>query len=251
MNFLKIYTNIAFFDRFKHKFMPAGDRKYIGLDLYARKTAAAILSGLITIGATYPFELMFTRLTSDMNGPAQKRLYNGTFDCFNQGMLQGGLRSLYSGSLVSLATILPMTLVSLPLYDTFSPMFASLSLNSSPSRSDLILSKIGAGTLAGLFAMLAVYPLDTIKRGMQVIGTRGYPSVDQTFSTTYKSILRAHGFRGLYRGVHIAAIKTFPAVYVQFLIYDYMRSGTSSISYPYQQEEEVKKSIITGEVATA
>ena len=204
---------------------------------------------------------MFTRMAADMNGYGQNRLYLNTFDCFNLSMMQSqnGYRVLYTGSIVALANILPTSLISIPVYESIKPRLINMieSNKSEVKDFDRILAQIGASTLSAMIVLSIVYPLDTIKRCKQVIGTRGYSSINDSLSTTLNSIYNAFGVRGFYRGIHLALIKTFPAVYVQFLIYDYIKKMTgydqirvTRVSGSPISPEKVK-SIITDDVTTA
>lgn len=191
------------YDRVKRYLMPAGDRKYNGLDQFTRRLISAMFWGSFTLAVWYPFELLLTRITSDMNGKGQQRLYFNTFDWFNTTMLNSnnGARVLYSGSLAALGMIAPMTILSIPIYDSLLPIFARMkeSAEQNQNSNTLFLSKVGASTFAGMITMAIVYPLDTVKKWMQVIGTRGYGSVDRSYNTTIMSIYKAHGLRGFYR----------------------------------------------------
>ena len=71
-----------------------------------------------------------------------------------------------------------------------------------------------------------LYPLDTITKCMQVIGSKGYSSVERGLMNTIKSINKTYGIRGFYKGVHLAALKIIPTIYLQLLIYDYLRQYT-------------------------
>ena len=72
--------------------------------------------------------------------------------------MESGMRGLYQGSLVALASTLPSTLIMLPLYET---------LNSQNKKSDDVKTKMatvaGSKLAASIITMLLVYPLDTIK----------------------------------------------------------------------------------------
>jgi solute carrier family 25 thiamine pyrophosphate transporter 19 len=267
MNTFKMMTNIVFYDRFKRYFMPAGDAKYTGFDYLTRKISSSLLAGTLTIALSYPFELLFTRITADMNGVGQKRLYYNTFDCFNSSMIysESSYRVFYSGSLVALASTLPMTLIALPVYDMLKPVFESMVTPVSGKLDYVndynnIISRFGAGTISGMIAMAAVYPLDTIKKCMQVIGTRGYGSIDRSIATATSSIYKAYGIRGFYRGIHLSMIKALPAVYLQFILYDHLRSKVTYEGDTKDGEEfvpkkatkdETRTSIITGETSKA
>lgn len=43
---------------------------------------------------------------------------------------------------------------------------------------------------------------------------------------TVKTIYKTYGFRGYYRGMHLAMLKSAPAIYLQFALYDYLKQFT-------------------------
>ena len=218
---LKMISNIAFYDKFKRRLMPAGDNKYSGVSNAWRRIVAALASGSVTIMFSYPFEVFFTRITADMTGKTSRRLYSNTFDCFNLTQMEGGFRRIYVGSSVALFNILPATLWMLPIYDS---MNNSTPQGSKNSAQDIIAKYIGPKFTAAFATMMIWYPLDTLKRCMMVVGSRGYSAVDHGLINTFKSIYKAHGIRGYYRGVHLAVLKIFPSVYLQLFIYDYLKN---------------------------
>lgn len=77
-----------------------------------------------------------------------------------------GARVLYSGSLAALGMIAPMTILSIPIYDSLLPIFARMkeSAEQNQNSNTLFLSKVGASTFAGMITMAIVYPLDTVKK---------------------------------------------------------------------------------------
>merc|ERR1711957_133106 len=77
--------------------------------------------------------------------------------------------------------------------------------------------------IAGLVSMTLVYPLDTIKRCMMVSGSRGYSTYDVGLINVVKSIYNAHGIKGYYRGIHIALLKAYPSILLQFALYDTLK----------------------------
>lgn len=134
--------------------MPAGDNKYSGFNQFWRRTLAAFGGGALTILFSYPFELMNTRMTADMNGYASHRLYNNTYDCFNLTQLEGGFRGMYKGCTVAAFSILPSTLIMLPMYDYFRTQGAKMTTDSD-SLSDKYLNQfINPKFLAGFTTML-------------------------------------------------------------------------------------------------
>lgn len=52
----------------------------------------------MTTALTYPFDLINTRMATDMTPKGQRRLYDTVFDCFNRTNIDEGLKTgLYKG----------------------------------------------------------------------------------------------------------------------------------------------------------
>ena len=217
----KMISNVAFYDKFKKRFMPAGDSKYSGFNNLWRRVLVAFTSGTVTLMLSYPFELMYTRIAADMNGRSARRLYTNTFDCFNLTQLEGGFRNLYGGSTVALFSIVPSTLLMIPLYDFFQTN------QGGNTPQDLVNRYVGPKLMAGFMTMMLCYPLDTIKRCLMIVGSRGYSTINRGILNTISEIHRVNGMRGFYRGIHLAALKVGPSIYIQFLLYDFLKSHSS------------------------
>jgi len=77
------------------------------------------------------------------------------------------------------------------------------------------LGTLGLGAAAGLFAQSVCYPLDLVRRRMQLRG-KAYSSTPMAFVT----IVRQEGARGLYKGMVPNAVKIIPNNAIRFLMYD-------------------------------
>lgn len=74
-----------------------------------------------------------------------------------------------------------------------------------------------AGILASIISKTAVYPLDTVRKRLQVQGPsrmkyahRNIPEYTTGVVGTIKMILRREGVRGMYRGLTVALVKAAP-----------------------------------------
>merc|ERR1719411_1424229 len=87
----------------------------------------------------------------------------------------------------------------------------------SPDEKTNPLKILALGGVAGLTAQSICYPLDTIRRRMQIKGTH-YTSVPNAFAT----ILSKEGPRGFYKGMLPNALKVVPNNGIRFLAYTYL-----------------------------
>jgi solute carrier family 25 (mitochondrial thiamine pyrophosphate transporter), member 19 len=83
-----------------------------------------------------------------------------------------------------------------------------------------------AGLGASIFAKSAVYPLDTVRKRLQVQGPtraryvhRNIPVYQGVFRTV-KAIVTREGVRGMYRGLTVSLLKAAPASAVTMWTYE-------------------------------
>lgn len=105
-------------------------------------------------------------------------------------------------------------------YETLKPPLAHLSL---PFGS----GDATAGVFAGVIAKTGVFPLDLIRKRLQVQGPMRVrysggmiPIYDKTVWGTGKEVVRAEGWRGLYRGLGVGLIKSAPASAITIWTYE-------------------------------
>ena len=83
------------------------------------------------------------------------------------------------------------------------------------------------GGIAGLIAQTATYPIDVVRRRMQVEGLQSVESTDFLPRSTPRSLLRiaqTEGWRSLFSGLSINYMKVVPSTAIGFTLYDYLKS---------------------------
>ena len=105
-------------------------------------------------------------------------------------------------------------------YEALRPPLATLSL---PFGS----GDATAGVLAGVMAKTGVFPLDLIRKRLQVQGpTRAryvggaIPVYEKGLLRTGKSIMAREGWKGLYRGLGVGLVKSAPASAITMWTYE-------------------------------
>nr|GMD13243.1 mitochondrial carrier protein CoAc1-like [Ipomoea batatas] len=95
--------------------------------------------------------------------------------------------------------------------------------------------RLSCGALAGLFGQTFTYPLDVVRRQMQVEnlqqGNARYRSTLDGLSV----IVREQGCRQLFAGLSINYIKIVPSVAIGFTAYDLMKAW---LGIPPRQKEK-------------
>jgi len=193
--------------------MPFDTRKYTGMDfLWRAMMSSTICMGISTL-LTYPLDLIHTRMSVDMSRTGTPRMFTTTFDCFNRTNLDEGKRGLYKGVEICVLTAVVRACLTLPLYD--------MVRRCGPTEQQWW-QKIGAAATSGLLISGMLYPLDTIKRCMQLNGSRGQLNL---YSTTQEGIMTLPGklgVNGLYRGVGVFCLAQTLKAYGQMTIYDFI-----------------------------
>ena len=151
-------------------------------------------------------------------------------DLYRATLAESGARGLYRGCAAAVAGIAPYMGLNFGLYESLSTRWAAAHGNS-PGASSL--APLLIGTVAGATAKLCVYPLDTIKKRLQVQGRafRRAGQVRPVVQPTYhrgalqccRDIVRGEGVRGLYRGVLPTLLKAGLGAGVTFASFEWFR----------------------------
>ncbi|KAJ5639365.1 mitochondrial carrier [Penicillium longicatenatum] len=194
-----------------------------------RRLISGSLAGAISTSCTYPFELIRVHLavqTKDASLVATCR------DIYRDG----GLASFYRGYAPTLLGILPYAGTSFFTHDVIgdwlrSPKLAPYTALEPPNERKTgskrlqltAVAELTSGALAGLVAQTVSYPLESIRRRMQVhkrdLQNGRRPSIAHTARTIYLE----SGLRGFYLGLTIGYIKIMPMVATSFFVYDRMK----------------------------
>jgi len=128
-------------------------------------------------------------------------------------LAEGGPRAMYKGFLPTLTSLSPFIAVNFATMDTLKSNFLPENINSEIVRSMYIL---GFGATSAIVAQSFCYPLDTVRRRMQVKGVTYKGMLD-----AYKTIIAKEGITGLYKGILPNTIKIVPNNGIRWLCYTY------------------------------
>ena len=117
---------------------------------------------------------------------------------------QGGVRSIYRGSLMTLARDAPDSAAYFATYEYCKKRFTPDSDNGTEdSLSFLAVS--GAGASAGLVILIPLFPIDTVKSRLQAAEGK------QTVSCTVRHVYSKGGVRAFFPGIGPALLRAVPA----------------------------------------
>ncbi|XP_039142852.1 mitochondrial carrier protein CoAc2 [Dioscorea cayenensis subsp. rotundata] len=190
-----------------------------------------LVSGSIAGGTavifTYPLDLVRTKLAFQVVETPKLRaqglsqpgiIYRGIFDCISKIFKQHGVRGLYRGVGPSLYGIFPYSGLKFYFYEEMKSHVPE------KHKKDIIV-KLACGSVAGLIGQTMTYPLDVIRRQMQVeaLSASEHGLTKGTYES-FVSIVQNQGWRQLFSGLSINYLKVVPSVAIGFTVYDVMKS---------------------------
>ncbi|XP_010517067.1 PREDICTED: mitochondrial substrate carrier family protein B isoform X2 [Camelina sativa] len=179
------------------------------------------LAGITAASATYPLDLVRTRLAAQKNA----MYYQGIGHAFRTICRDEGLLGLYKGLGATLLGVGPSLAINFAAYESLKSCWQSHRQNDSK-----VLIGLSCGGLAGAVSSTATYPLDLVRRRMQVEGAGGRARVYNTgLFETFKHIFKSEGLRGIYRGILPEYYKVVPGVGILFMTMEAFRILLTSL----------------------
>ena len=194
--------NFMCFEKFQKLYLNIFDNKLL------TNFIAGGSSGIISMTTTYPLETARTHLSLQVN----KSNYNSLFDVFKKL----NTRELYAGLRMSMFGFAPWNAINFASYNKYKEIFKEYENNKN-------LYKLLCGGSAGITSITVTYPTDLIRKRFQMQSfSENVPRYDGIFDCVRK-IVKTEGIIGLYRGLSISYIKTFPTLAIQFWCYETLK----------------------------
>ena len=212
-----------------------------------RRLLSGALAGMSSVFITYPLEVIRVRLAFETKRDSRsslssicKQIYHeqpskppttiplpATSSTVQVTTPRSGLVNFYRGFSPTLVGMLPYAGVSFLTHDTAgdwlrSPALARYTMTVSPRSGKPILrywAELLSGGFAGLVSQTAAYPLEVLRRRMQVGGAVGDGHRLGMAETTGR-IWREKGWRGFFVGLGIGYMKVVPMAAVSFFVYE-------------------------------
>ncbi|KAJ6837820.1 mitochondrial substrate carrier family protein P isoform X1 [Iris pallida] len=186
---------------------------------------AGSIAGGTAVVFTYPLDLVRTKLAYQVvessrlfTGPSNLDVYKGISDCIRQIYKRNGISGLYRGVGPSLYGIFPYSGLKFYFYEEMKTHVPE------EHRGDIVV-KLACGSVAGLLGQTITYPLDVVRRQMQVqnLTKSDHGVAKGTFESLF-IIFQNQGWRQLFSGLSINYLKVVPSVAIGFTVYDAMKS---------------------------
>ena len=191
----------------------------------AQISAAGFFSAFPMTLITAPFERIKVLLQTQGQkqlAPGEKPKYSGGLDVVRQLYREGGIRSVYRGSAMTLARDGPGSAAYFATYEYIKRSLTPLGADGKPSTDLSLTATMTAGAAAGVAMWIPVFPADTIKSRLQ--SAPGRPTIGGTIRGIYSS----GGFRAFFPGFGPAMVRAVPANAVTFLGVEVAHKAMSS-----------------------
>lgn len=166
--------------------------------------AAGAFSGIFTTSIMAPGERIkcLLQIQQASTGPAK---YSGPVDVVKQLYKQGGMRSIYKGTVATLLRDVPASGMYFMTYDWLQRV---LTPEEQGSNEIGLLRTIFAGGMAGIANWMVGMPADVLKSRLQTASEGMYPNgIRDVFST----LIKEEGITALYKGCVPVMLRAFPA----------------------------------------
>ncbi|KAG7311990.1 hypothetical protein JYU34_001431 [Plutella xylostella] len=171
--------------------------------------AAGAFSGIFTTSIMAPGERIKCLLQIQQGGNAPKK-YSGMADCAKQLYAEGGIRSIYKGSVATILRDVPASGVYFMTYELVKEKL----IPEDASAQVKMLAAITAGGCAGIGNWIVAMPADVLKSRLQTAPEGTYPN---GIRDVFKQLMEKEGPLALYKGVTPVMLRAFPANAACFL----------------------------------
>lgn len=183
-------------------------------------------AGAAATAVTYPLDLLRTRFAAQ--GTSQ--VYTSVLGSIRSIFRDEGPRGFFRGLPVTIGQIAPYMGLFFSTYEAFRPLAAQLPLPF--GSSDAV-----AGIMASTVSKTGVFPLDLLRRRMQVQGPfrkqfadGNVPEYERGVWRVAKTVVAQEGWRGLYKGLGISLVKAAPASAVTMWTYEHALKMIQDVS---------------------
>jgi solute carrier family 25 phosphate transporter 23/24/25/41 len=184
------------------------------------------VAGIIAMSATYPLDMVRGRLTVQADGTASA--YTGLGHAVRTIAAKEGLGAFYKGWLPSVIGVVPYVGLNFAVYETLKAQ-AIAAAGVRDERDLAVATKLAAGAVAGSVGQTVAYPLDVVRRRLQVTGwsasggavaaAPAYAGMTDCFVQT----VRLEGFGALFKGLWPNYLKVVPSIAIAFVSYEQLK----------------------------
>lgn len=176
------------------------------------------IAGAFSLTIATPFDVVRTRFIAQDQGQGYKTMYSA----FSSIIRKEGVQGLFRGVVPAVTAIAPNAAIQFGTYNFIIERYTSLMSKDTPSRDEILLS----GMISGFVAKTCVYPLDLVKKRLQI---QQFQSKRTTFGENIttsgmfdclRQTLKKESVLGLYKGWTAGVIRSASMSGLYFFFYE-------------------------------
>ena len=206
----------------------------------ARSACGAPAAVLATL-ASYPFDVIRTRKIAQLSSADSRSsgiFYTTTASSARLIYSLEGPKGFYRGLTPQLISMVPYSALAFGFYEFFTQTCYRSNFNTYMSKDDGqkylgIYGKCLSSAMSGVLAKTITYPLDTVRKRLQVqgfeVGRRGMGQTPSYTSMTdcFAKIFRTEGYRGFFKGLVPGSFKAALSTLLYFQLYELFKEKIS------------------------
>ncbi|KAH9731667.1 mitochondrial adenine nucleotide transporter ADNT1 [Citrus sinensis] len=186
------------------------------------------------MSATYPMDMVRGRLTVQTEKSPYR--YRGIFHALSTVLREEGPRALYRGWFPSVIGVVPYVGLNFAVYESLKVWLIKTKPLGLAEDSELsVTTRLACGAAAGTVGQTVAYPLDVIRRRMQMVGWKEASSVVigdgrnrapleyNGMIDAFRKTVRHEGFGALYKGLVPNSVKVVPSISLAFVTYEVVK----------------------------
>lgn len=180
------------------------------------------MAGMSATAATYPLDLARGRITGKLS--PGKKAYRGILQTVTVTIRDEGVAALYKGVWPTLMGSMPYEGIKFGTVGVLEDLFPL-----QPDEPPSAIRKMGFGGMGGVMAGIITYPNDTVRRLLQLQGSRGTDTQFNGYFDCVRKTFATHGFTRFYRGLALNIVRMAPNTAVQFGSYELLKNWTEGV----------------------
>ena len=178
-------------------------------------------AGAVSVIFTYPLDLMRARM-------AVGHHHGSVFSNLHMVYKERGFSALFRGLNPTLLGIIPYAGFSFASFETLKRNVKKLK---GPDSDITTFERLCCGALAGFLAQSLTYPLDIVRRRMQIENHCWNEPRYKGILSSFKKIIKEEGTRGLTKAISMNAVKGPIAVGASFTTHDFLLKAASQVQF--------------------
>lgn len=183
-------------------------------------------AGIIGMTATYPLDMVRGRLTVQAG-----KEYTGILHATRMIVKQEGMIALWRGWLPSVIGVIPYVGLNFSVYETLKDVVLK-HYQLDDERQLSIFTRLACGAVAGTTGQTVAYPLDVVRRRLQMSGWAGAQNLHAEsgkaimysgMTDCFRRTIQEEGVRALFKGLMPNYVKVVPSIAIAFVSYEQVK----------------------------